>query len=79
MIPLGTVEEKLHKALGVLQTGFEGSPEDLLARVEGLPRVWTPRSSMFFEIDAFPVLGTGKSDLKALQSLADELGGDPPD
>ncbi len=97
MVPLGAVEEKLHKALGVegwsfsvfavpdkkmgerlvvLHTGFEGSPEDLLAKVEGLPRLWTPRAKMFFEVDEFPILGTGKADLKSLQKIATELGGD---
>ena len=97
MVPLGAIEEKLHKSLGVedqtfgvfavpdkkmgerlvvLHTGFDGSPKELLAKIEGLPRLWTPRANMFFKIDEFPVLGTGKADLKALQQLATELGGD---
>jgi acyl-[acyl-carrier-protein]-phospholipid O-acyltransferase/long-chain-fatty-acid--[acyl-carrier-protein] ligase len=73
-------DAKMGERLVVLHTGFEGTPEELLEKLGGdLPRLWTPRSDMFFEIEAFPVLGSGKADLKALQKLADELGGDRRD
>ena len=38
----------------------------------GLPNLWVPAADGFVEIDALPVLGTGKLDLKALGLLAQE-------
>ena len=42
----------------------------------GLPNLWTPAADAFHEVDALPVLGTGKLDLKALALLAQEKAGD---
>jgi acyl-[acyl-carrier-protein]-phospholipid O-acyltransferase/long-chain-fatty-acid--[acyl-carrier-protein] ligase len=39
----------------------------------GLPNLWVPRLNQFFRIDAIPVLGTGKLDLRKIRSLAMEL------
>ena len=36
----------------------------------GLPNLWLPSADSFYEVDAIPVLGTGKLDLKALKELA---------
>ena len=37
-----------------------------------LPALWKPRGSQFFEVDALPVLGTGKIDLRGVKALAME-------
>jgi acyl-[acyl-carrier-protein]-phospholipid O-acyltransferase/long-chain-fatty-acid--[acyl-carrier-protein] ligase len=39
----------------------------------GLPNLWVPKRDSFFRVDGLPLLGSGKLDLKALQSLAREL------
>ena len=69
-------DKKMGERLVVLHTGFSGTPQELLNKVEDLPRLWTPRIASFFKIKEFPVLGTGKADLQSLQSLATNLGGD---
>jgi len=38
-----------------------------------LPRLFQPRASNYFEVDAIPKLGTGKVDLRALRALASEF------
>jgi len=35
-----------------------------------LPALWKPRPNQFFHIDALPVLGTGKIDLRGVKALA---------
>jgi acyl-[acyl-carrier-protein]-phospholipid O-acyltransferase / long-chain-fatty-acid--[acyl-carrier-protein] ligase len=35
-----------------------------------LPALWKPRPNQFFHVDALPVLGTGKSDLRGVKALA---------
>jgi acyl-[acyl-carrier-protein]-phospholipid O-acyltransferase/long-chain-fatty-acid--[acyl-carrier-protein] ligase len=37
-----------------------------------LPALWKPRAAQFFEVDALPVLGTGKIDLRGVKALAME-------
>ena len=41
----------------------------------GLPNLWVPAADAFHVVDALPVLGTGKLDLKALAALAREKAG----
>ncbi len=38
-----------------------------------LPHLWRPRRSSFHRIEAMPVLGTGKLDLKKMKEMAQEL------
>src|SRR5579863_7538084 len=35
-----------------------------------LPSLWKPRGSQFFRVDALPILGTGKIDLRGVKALA---------
>ena len=35
-----------------------------------LPALWKPRSNQFFRVDALPMLGTGKIDLRGVKQLA---------
>jgi len=39
----------------------------------GLPNVFIPSSNSFFRVDALPILGTGKIDLKGIKDKASEL------
>ena len=38
----------------------------------GVPKLWLPSADSFFEVEAIPVLGTGKLDLQAVKRLASE-------
>jgi acyl-[acyl-carrier-protein]-phospholipid O-acyltransferase/long-chain-fatty-acid--[acyl-carrier-protein] ligase len=38
-----------------------------------LPALWKPRANQFFHVDAIPMLGTGKIDLRGVKVLAGEL------
>lgn len=58
--------------LVVLHVAMEKSPEQICRELAeaGLPNLWIPSPDSFFEVEAIPVLGTGKLDLKALKDLA---------
>ena len=42
-------------------------------REMGLPNIWIPKADGFVKIDALPMLGSGKLDLKRLKEMASEL------
>ncbi len=68
-------DERRGERLVVLYAGYDGSIEELLAKAKaaGLPGLWTPSKESFHKVDAIPVLGTGKLDLKAVKELAAKL------
>jgi acyl-[acyl-carrier-protein]-phospholipid O-acyltransferase/long-chain-fatty-acid--[acyl-carrier-protein] ligase len=39
---------------------------------QGLPNLFIPRRDHFIKVDALPVLGTGKLDLRAIRRVAEE-------
>ena len=59
-------------------TGAKIDIPDLLKKMReaGLPNLWIPRADCFFEIDAIPMLGNGKKDLKRVQAMGRELAPD---
>ncbi len=58
--------------LVVLHTLTEAQLEELLEKLDaaGLPNLWRPRANSFYRIEAIPVLGTGKMDIKSIKKLA---------
>lgn len=38
-----------------------------------LPNLWIPRANQFFRVESFPILGTGKLDLRRVRDVASEL------
>jgi len=42
-----------------------------------LPNLWVPRANQFFYVDSFPLLGTGKLDLRKVRDLAMHFSGEP--
>ena len=38
-----------------------------------LPNLWKPRADQFFRVDNFPLLGTGKLDLRKVKEAAQKL------
>lgn len=70
-------DAKKGERLIVLHIAMEKSSEELCRALTeaGLPPLWIPSRDSFFEVEEFPLLGTGKIDLKRLQQLALELTG----
>ena len=71
-------DERKGERLVVLHTGLDKSPEAVCKELSqaGLPNLWIPSPDSFHQVAEIPVLGTGKVDLKALQTLAiKEFGG----
>jgi acyl-[acyl-carrier-protein]-phospholipid O-acyltransferase / long-chain-fatty-acid--[acyl-carrier-protein] ligase len=66
--------------LVVLHTLDDEKLQDLLSKLDktGMPNLWVPRSNAFYRVEAIPVLGTGKLDLRQVRELAKSLdvGGD---
>lgn len=67
-------DEKRGERLIVLHTKLSQPKSELLKRMAagGLPNLYLPGEDAFIEVDAIPVLGSGKLDLKAMQQVAAE-------
>ncbi|MDP8247513.1 MAG: acyl-[ACP]--phospholipid O-acyltransferase [Candidatus Tritonobacter lacicola] len=70
-------DEKKGEKLVVMYTDEAGPPEELkrVMAESGLPNLWKPKPDCYFRIEALPLLGTGKLDLKGLKQLALEAAG----
>ena len=66
-------EDKGEKLI-VLLTPEAGDPAEAHRRLReaGLPNLWVPPARHFLVVDALPLLGSGKLDLKGLKALAAE-------
>jgi acyl-[acyl-carrier-protein]-phospholipid O-acyltransferase/long-chain-fatty-acid--[acyl-carrier-protein] ligase len=53
------------------------SPEMLWSGLNesALPKLWIPKRESLYRIEAIPLLGTGKVDLRAVKKLAESLVG----
>ena len=70
----GIPDDKKGERLVVIHT----YKSDLAACLEklnssGLPNLWIPKANQFFQIDALPLLGTGKINLRRIRELATTL------
>ncbi|MBF0408232.1 MAG: MFS transporter [Candidatus Riflebacteria bacterium] len=65
-------DEKKGEKIIVLHTLSEENLGKLLEKLPscGLPNLWIPRPEAFFKIDAIPLLGSGKVDLRKIKDLA---------
>lgn len=68
-------DEKKGERLIVLYACDHKSVDEMKAKLTeaGLPNVFIPSSDSFFKVDALPILGTGKIDLKGIKDKAEEL------
>ncbi len=68
-------DERKGERLLVLHTPTEKTPEQITRELTdaGLPNLWIPAPDGFFEVEAIPVLGTGKLDLQGVKTLATDL------
>jgi acyl-[acyl-carrier-protein]-phospholipid O-acyltransferase/long-chain-fatty-acid--[acyl-carrier-protein] ligase len=67
-------DERKGEKLAVLHTLEDGQVQRALEGLgsQGLPNLFIPRRENFIKVDAIPVLGTGKLDLKAIRRVAEE-------
>ncbi|WP_237722715.1 acyl-[ACP]--phospholipid O-acyltransferase [Singulisphaera acidiphila] len=67
-------DEKKGEALAVLHTLDDRKVQETLEKVSaaGLPNLFIPRRDRFIKVEALPVLGTGKLDLRAIKRIAEE-------
>ncbi len=67
-------DERKGEKLAVLTTLGDGEVQRALESLgsQGLPNLFIPRRENFIKVDAIPVLGTGKLDLKAIRRVAEE-------
>jgi len=58
--------------LVVIHTDLDLPPDEICRRLaaQGLPNLWIPAPDSFLKVDVIPVLGSGKTDLKAVADLA---------
>jgi acyl-[acyl-carrier-protein]-phospholipid O-acyltransferase/long-chain-fatty-acid--[acyl-carrier-protein] ligase len=70
----GVPDQRRGEQLAVLHTIDEAAIPDILAKVsaEGLPNLFVPSRGHFVKVDALPVLGTGKLDLRRVKQTAME-------
>jgi acyl-[acyl-carrier-protein]-phospholipid O-acyltransferase / long-chain-fatty-acid--[acyl-carrier-protein] ligase len=77
LIVAGVADESRGERLVVLHTLDEGQLAELKERLKDcdLPNLWRPRPNSFYHIDAIPVLGTGKMDIRKAKQMAIDLAG----
>ena len=65
-------DAKKGERIVVLHTGLPVASEDVCRRLaqSGLPPMWIPSPDSFRQVEAIPVLGTGKLDLRRLKEMA---------
>jgi acyl-[acyl-carrier-protein]-phospholipid O-acyltransferase / long-chain-fatty-acid--[acyl-carrier-protein] ligase len=68
-------DEKKGERIVVITTLADAKLDPVLEKLaqSDLPALWRPRPNQFFHIDALPVLGTGKLDLRAVRAAAADL------
>jgi acyl-[acyl-carrier-protein]-phospholipid O-acyltransferase/long-chain-fatty-acid--[acyl-carrier-protein] ligase len=73
----GVPDEKKGERLIVLYTQLSKDPSDIVKQLltAGMPPIYVPGADSFVQVDAIPILGTGKLDLQGLKKLALEKTG----
>jgi len=76
----GVPDEKKGERLVVLHRLSDHQLKTCLDQLTSceLPNLWKPRTDQFFQVEAFPYLGTGKLDLKKVRSEALRLSPERP-
>jgi acyl-[acyl-carrier-protein]-phospholipid O-acyltransferase/long-chain-fatty-acid--[acyl-carrier-protein] ligase len=67
-------DERKGEQLAVLHTTGDDRVAEALEKLSssGLPNLFIPRRDHFLKVDALPILGTGKLDLRAARRIAEE-------
>ena len=74
-VVLGVPDEKKGERLVVLHKLPEPGLPALLEKFSAcdLPNLWKPKADAFYRVENFPMLGTGKLDLRDVKELAVQL------
>jgi acyl-[acyl-carrier-protein]-phospholipid O-acyltransferase/long-chain-fatty-acid--[acyl-carrier-protein] ligase len=65
-------DERKGERIIVVHTPLTMSPKGICEQLSkiGVPNLWIPSVDSFLEVEAIPILGSGKTDLKAVSDLA---------
>jgi acyl-[acyl-carrier-protein]-phospholipid O-acyltransferase/long-chain-fatty-acid--[acyl-carrier-protein] ligase len=65
-------DEKKGERIIVVHTPLTMSPKEICEQLSkiGVPNLWIPSADSFLEVETIPILGSGKTDLKAVSDLA---------
>ena len=76
-VVMGVPDEKKGERLIVLHRLPENELSACLEKfaASDLPNLWKPKADAFFRVENFPLLGTGKLDLRGLKEMAQKLAG----
>ncbi len=77
----GLPDEKKGERLVVLHKLAEAPLQDCLAKLaqSDLPNLWKPRAEAFFRVEGFPLLGSGKLDLRRVKEVAGQMASTKPE
>jgi acyl-[acyl-carrier-protein]-phospholipid O-acyltransferase/long-chain-fatty-acid--[acyl-carrier-protein] ligase len=72
LVVVSVPDERKGERLIVVHVPQAMRPEDICRRLAaaGLPNLWIPSADSFLQVESIPVLGSGKTDLKAVKDLA---------
>src|SRR5262249_49718106 len=70
----GVPDEKKGERLVVLHKLADGQIQGCLEKFAqcDLPNLWKPKADAFFHVENFPLLGSGKLDLRKVRELASQ-------
>ena len=76
----GVPDEKKGERLVVLHRLADEPLKAVLEKLSqtDLPNLWKPRADQFFRVESFPMLGTGKLDLRKVKEMAGQLASAKP-
>ena len=76
-VVVGVPDEKKGERLVVLHKIAEAELPALLEKLAAcdLPNLWKPKADAFYRVESFPMLGTGKLDLRGVKETAARLAG----
>jgi acyl-[acyl-carrier-protein]-phospholipid O-acyltransferase/long-chain-fatty-acid--[acyl-carrier-protein] ligase len=76
----GVPDEKKGERLVVLHKLADEPLRAVLEKLSqiDLPNLWKPRPDQFFRVESFPMLGTGKLDLRKVKDIAGQLASKTP-
>ena len=71
----GVPDGKKGEKLVVLHTMENFDPKEIVKELQkrGLANLWIPKPEEFYKVESFPILGTGKLDLRGIKKLALEV------
>jgi len=71
-VVIGVPDDKKGERLVVLHKLAEAELTAVLEKfaASDLPNLWKPKADAFFRVENFPMLGTGKLDLRGVKELA---------